>query len=292
MRLLSPQLKAFVAVMDSGTVRAAAHSLGVTQSAVTQRLQALEKELGQNLFLRSRKGMTLTETGKRLERYCRASLLAEGDVLQSDLTERVVVQGPSSLVRSRWVPLLQPLLQSFPQIALELRVEDGTLESFDLKKGKVDVCALFPYQVENEFDSRRIAPHEYTIFVCKEWKDRSLSDIISTERVVDFNPQDDMTKRWLVSAGFGKLMRNDRHLANNIDTLIALVQQGNGYTVLPLELQDTLAKQLYVPCPTQLLEVPLALVWYPRAHLGGFFKKLIESFSKRQVHSEKGAARF
>jgi DNA-binding transcriptional LysR family regulator len=55
--------KAFLATVELGTVHAAAEKMGLTQTAVTQRIKALEADLGLTLFLRSRRGMALTEDG-------------------------------------------------------------------------------------------------------------------------------------------------------------------------------------------------------------------------------------
>lgn len=53
MSLLSPQLKAFMAIIDAKTVHAAASILNITQTAVTQRLRNLEAQLKTTLFIRS-----------------------------------------------------------------------------------------------------------------------------------------------------------------------------------------------------------------------------------------------
>jgi DNA-binding transcriptional LysR family regulator len=54
--VLIKQLEAFVEVVRRGTVSRAAEALGVTQPALTARLHALERELGQDLFARSGRG--------------------------------------------------------------------------------------------------------------------------------------------------------------------------------------------------------------------------------------------
>jgi DNA-binding transcriptional LysR family regulator len=59
-----PGLAAFVAVVESGTLHGAAHELGLTQSAVTKRIQALERQAGVTLLDRGRLGATPTETGR------------------------------------------------------------------------------------------------------------------------------------------------------------------------------------------------------------------------------------
>ena len=45
MRLLSPQLQAFITVAKLGTVHAAAHALHITQTGITQRIKSLENDI-------------------------------------------------------------------------------------------------------------------------------------------------------------------------------------------------------------------------------------------------------
>lgn len=81
MSLLSPQLEAFQAVAENKTVHGAAKTLGLTQTGVTQRIRTLEGSLGTTLFVRSRRGMLMTNEGEALLRYCLASRDLEGPVL-------------------------------------------------------------------------------------------------------------------------------------------------------------------------------------------------------------------
>jgi DNA-binding transcriptional LysR family regulator len=60
------QLKVFLAVARTGSVKAAAGSLGVTEPAVSGAVAVLRKELGDPLFLRSGGGIELTPGGRRL----------------------------------------------------------------------------------------------------------------------------------------------------------------------------------------------------------------------------------
>jgi LysR family transcriptional regulator (chromosome initiation inhibitor) len=80
MRLLDPRLKAFLKISQIGTVFGSADSLGLTQTAVTQRIRSLENELGITLFTRSRKGMRLTLEGQALLQYCKGAEELEGAV--------------------------------------------------------------------------------------------------------------------------------------------------------------------------------------------------------------------
>jgi DNA-binding transcriptional LysR family regulator len=70
MILLNRNLEAFLGVVDLKTVSSAAKKLHLTQTAVTQRIKALEAELNLSLFLRSKNGMKLTAEGEILFRSC------------------------------------------------------------------------------------------------------------------------------------------------------------------------------------------------------------------------------
>lgn len=58
------QLHTFVAAAESGSLTSAARALGMTQSAVSRRIAALEKEVGAALFRRTPDGVTLTPAGR------------------------------------------------------------------------------------------------------------------------------------------------------------------------------------------------------------------------------------
>lgn len=60
------QVRTFLEVARTGSVTRAAHALGVSQPALTERLRGLERELGTELFVRSRRGVRLSDTGRAL----------------------------------------------------------------------------------------------------------------------------------------------------------------------------------------------------------------------------------
>ena len=60
MKLMSSQLLAFWQIHENRSVHGAARKLGLTQTAITQRLKVLETELKVSLFTRTRRGMEIT----------------------------------------------------------------------------------------------------------------------------------------------------------------------------------------------------------------------------------------
>jgi DNA-binding transcriptional LysR family regulator len=78
--MLLGQIESFVEIARTGNLSRAAARLYLTQPAVTARLQGLERELGAELFVRTRRGMRLTEAGRAFLPHAERALasVAEG----------------------------------------------------------------------------------------------------------------------------------------------------------------------------------------------------------------------
>ena len=87
MSLSNLGLDAFLQIYREGTVQGAAKSLGLTPTAITQRVRSLEKDLNTTLFLRTKKGMLLTDAGKKLLQFAQAKEVMESDILSKISSE-------------------------------------------------------------------------------------------------------------------------------------------------------------------------------------------------------------
>ena len=141
MKLLNPNLEAFLAIVQRQTVHGAAKDLGITQTAVTQRIRSLEGSLSTTLFSRSRRGMMLTYEGKTLLRYCQIARDLEGEVL-ADLTGSgekstlpICITGPTSIMRSRIIPKSIDVMSQFKGLLLSFNITDVETWIDDLKTG-------------------------------------------------------------------------------------------------------------------------------------------------------------
>lgn len=74
MDLTLSQLECFIATLDSGSFTAAAEELGVSQPAVAEQVQRLERAVGQSLFARQARGVRPTRAGLDLEPHARQAL--------------------------------------------------------------------------------------------------------------------------------------------------------------------------------------------------------------------------
>lgn len=85
-------LRSLIAVADTGAITEAASRLGLSQPALTRRIQQLEEEFGAQFLSRSRKGATLTELGRLVEREARV-LIDRYDGLKAEVASQRNVAG-------------------------------------------------------------------------------------------------------------------------------------------------------------------------------------------------------
>lgn len=134
-------VEAFLSVAQHRSFRRAATELGVTPSAISQAIRALEARVGAVLFLRTTRSVGLTEAGERF--FARARPAFE-ELIAASGAARELGQRPAGLLRltvpRSVVPiLLEPIIASFcrefPQIEVELAASE---ELVDLAAGGFD----------------------------------------------------------------------------------------------------------------------------------------------------------
>jgi LysR family transcriptional regulator (chromosome initiation inhibitor) len=285
MSLLSPQLLAFLAITKKGTVQAAARDIGLTQTGVTQRIRALEGDLSTTLFLRSRKGMKLTREGEALFRYCQGALDLEGVSLAQIVgagektSVEVSIIGPTSLMSSRVVEQCQPLMNKFPKLLFNFKILDLDERLDELVNGNTHFALVSPERVTKEMDSKILRTEKYIMVASKKWKGRKLDEIIKNERVIDFNPSDQMTFSYLKKFGLLRDHRIERHFVNNNEVLLELFRSGAGYGVLSEEVAASVLERgdLILLNGGKALASPVALAWYPRPQMPAYFQAVIDA---------------
>jgi DNA-binding transcriptional LysR family regulator len=127
MAMLLAQVTAFVEVARRGSVSRAAEALFVTQPALTARIQGLERDLGAELFVRTSRGMKLTEAGEAFLPYAVRALgsLTDGrmqvNALERGGAGRLAI-GAAPAVSTYVLPtLLKRFAQSHPRVSVSVR---------------------------------------------------------------------------------------------------------------------------------------------------------------------------
>jgi len=138
----SADVRFLLTIRDSGSLTAASRKLGLSPSAVTQRLQLLEKKLSMRLVDRTARKLRFTEEGQLLcERG--GDLVQQFDTLLDDLRERsgglvgsVKINAPLGFGRRYLAPIIADFQQQNPDVNIALTLSDRpmteTVDRFDI----------------------------------------------------------------------------------------------------------------------------------------------------------------
>ncbi|HEY0006505.1 MAG TPA: LysR family transcriptional regulator [Pyrinomonadaceae bacterium] len=141
------QLKAFTAIVDTGTFTAGAARVHVTQAAISMQIRQLETEVGARLFVRAPRRVLLTEAGESLLARARR-ILREHDAALAEIAElagaeygRLRVGSASGMVSAEQLPeILKALREAHPRA--EITVSSGTSEELvkQILAGELDMA--------------------------------------------------------------------------------------------------------------------------------------------------------
>lgn len=143
MKTTLDELQAFVAVVDSGSITAAARRLEQTVSAISRALGRLEDKLGTTLLQRTTRRIALTEEGRAFLEDARA-VLARMDAAEDRM--RALRDGPAGVLRIDaatsfllhvLVPRMAAFRAAYPRITLELTSSDRFI---DLVEQRTDIA--------------------------------------------------------------------------------------------------------------------------------------------------------
>jgi DNA-binding transcriptional LysR family regulator len=156
-------LRAFTAVIETGSFAAAARRLGIATSSVTRQVDALEAKLGARLFNRSTRTVTPTSAGSGYYEHAARILsdLEEADRAVARLDESprgpLRVSAPVAFGRMHVAPMVAGYLARYPAVELYLNLSDALV---NLVEDNVDVAIrVADLQDSPSLIARRIAPH-------------------------------------------------------------------------------------------------------------------------------------
>ena len=138
--------RVFKEVVEAGNITAAAQTLFISQSAVSQSIKQLEAELQTRLFARNSRGVTLTADGRMLYEYVRSAmgLLETGEEKLSqsrDLQMGHLTIGASDTVTSQFLlPYLDRFHRQYPAIHIQIISGRSHKVLGLLQSGKVDIA--------------------------------------------------------------------------------------------------------------------------------------------------------
>ena len=233
-------LKNFLAISRHKSVAAAAREIGLTAAAAGQQLQQLETDIGVELFVRTKRSMTLNHHGRSLVEPIQeivARYEALGSDFKSELSGTIVLGALVSTLMGAFGTTLNELKQNYPE--LEIKLIAGLSNNF------------LDQVIEGTLDAAIVTESPYALPQHIQWTELYAEPmvLISPART---NKKVSATKDSVSELPFIRFERNTwtGHLVdqtikanklnikegmelNSVEAIIELVRQGLGYSIVP-----------------------------------------------------------
>lgn len=275
-------LQALAAVVEGGGFERAGDLLGLSQSAVSQRIKALETRLGQPVLIRHPE-LAPTPAGQRLLTHYQQVRLLERDLRQTLPTldqqaSRLRIAVNADSVGTWWADAVAPICLA-EGILLDLVIEDQEIGLKRLKDGDVAACLCSTPTPMAGARCIKVGEMVYLPlaspgYVARFFPDGPTATAFQHAPAIVFGPHDQLQHRFLAQCGYHGHF--PYHLCPSSEGFVQLATAGMGYGMVPqLQAASQLnSGQLVSIAPDRSLSVPL--YWHFWRHSGDLLHRLTE----------------
>lgn len=232
------QYEVFVTVVETKSFTKASEKLGYTQSAVSQMISGLEKDLGVKLLNRSRQGITTTKIGERMLKHVRdilkiTELMNQEAARYNGYNRGTVRIGAIPSVSAKILPgLIGAFERQYPGVSVILFEGDECHVERWILEDEVDVGFLYESGPDFEFiplldDGVTVFAPMNTIF--KEKENLSITEIKDYSLIMP-KPETKFIRSLFEQKGISPLVRYE---IQDVLTILSMVQEGIGVAILP-----------------------------------------------------------
>ena len=297
--LISPELAETVAaIVDEGSLEGAARSLRITPSAVSQRLRALEAQLGRVLVVRSKPARP-TEAGSVVVRLARQYALLGHDVgvslgLEGPGRMNVPIAVNADSLATWLLPALEPVTRTH-DVSFELRREDEDRTADLLEAGAVMAAVTSQREPIAGCTVTPLGQVIYDAVATPGYLARWMPDGITRAALgrgplIDFDRADDIQSAWLRERGVDP-QQPPRHYVPASEDYAAAVRLGLGWGMLPPQQSEpSIEAGLLVSLGRPRMRVPLYWQqWNLRSPLLSAIRDAVVSAAHAALEAEAGA---
>jgi len=260
-------LAALAAVVEQAGFERAAQVLGLSQSAVSQRIKLLEARAGQPVLVRATPP-TPTETGRRLLNHVQQVRLLERDLHSyvpgldaGGRPERLRIALNADSLATWWAAALGEFCASH-SVLLELLVEDQDVGLKRMRAGDVAACVCASAQPIGGARAVLLGAMRYRALASPAFLARHFPQGVSSAQLTQapaivFGPDDLLQHRYLAALGVEGGFQH--HLCPSSEGFVQMVKAGLGWGLLPeMQVQDELRRgELLELLAQQPIDVPL-----------------------------------
>ncbi|WP_410012783.1 LysR family transcriptional regulator [Sodalis sp. C49] len=265
----------FLAIARTGSLRAAALSLGVDQATVARRLRTLERELITGLFTRHPEGYRLTAAGKLLVPEAEMMEAAAAAIrrktvgLDSSLAGTVHIASTEALARCFLLPALRGLRRSHPNITVTLSTAPALL---DIKRGEADLAVRSARPTDGSLIIRRLATVHMGLYASADYVSRHglplAGSAFAGHDLVMF-PREVLPQYWQELCG--EPLTNGTVVMETASQLLLMdaVREGMGISMMAREIVQRCCPELINVMPSRIDSADIWLVVNPDVWTSG-----------------------
>lgn len=280
------EYEGFSRVAATGSFTAAAAELGISASAVSKQVRALEERLGVRLLQRTTRRVSLTAEGRgfyaRLRDVLSDAAEAEQEVtqLQTELRGTLRVNAPMDFGVARLAAPLAEFAAAHPELSLEIELSDRFV---DVIEEGFDLVIRIGNLAESSLVARRLAPCHRALCASPTYlaergtpqRPRDLSKHVK----IAYAYETERSWRFRGERGEERIDCPVRHRANNGQMMIALAREGLGVALLPtfLVADDLRSGRLEALLVDSVIgEIGIHAVYPHRKHLSNRVRHLVD----------------
>jgi len=231
----------FIAVVERQGFSAASRTLGITKSAVSKRINQLERHLGARLLHRTTRKLSLTEAGERYYEHAakalKAANLAEDAVteLQGEPRGKLKISSPMSFGRLHVAPLIPKFLKRYAGLEIDLVMDDRNI---DLVAEGFDITIRSGELQDSSLIARKLAPLRQVICASPDYISQHGKPVtpfeLSNRNCILFSYSGDANEWTLTRDSQMEVVSvSGNYRVNNSEALIEALRDGIGIGRLP-----------------------------------------------------------
>ncbi len=135
-------LMAFAQIVREGSFSRAADAMGITQSAVTQHVHKLERQIGEKLIRRGQAGPELTSAGRALHELADRLLTLDKVIAEKMESHRDLAQGRLTIIANAPLPALRLIgaySAAYPEVQFDFTLKDWSTAMRLLRERRADI---------------------------------------------------------------------------------------------------------------------------------------------------------
>ena len=264
-------LQTFMEIYKEGSFTKASKTLGISQSALSQKISRLEQSLQSPLFIRHPRSLELTSSGEKLLIYAKEMTQRHIEFLnqfnqdQSTLGGVIRIAGFSSIMRSITIPKFANFIRKHPKAHIEFSSHEMFELEQKLKSNAVDfiITDFFPNLAN--IISHEVGEEEYVIIESRKYK--NIPNVY-----LDHGPYDNATVSYF--SYMQSKSHYDRRFMGDVYSIVDGVALGLGRAVMSKHIIEN-DKRFKIIKKSKRYIRPIVISYFDQEYYSPLFKKVL-----------------